>query len=321
MNARSAAAVPTSASCPLVAETSAQRFRGVIVPLATPLSAIDALDVAGLERLVEHVIDGGVHAIFLLGTTGEGPSLSHATQRDLVRHVTRQAGHRVPVLVGITDPSFAESLAIAEWAAGEGAAAVVVAPPYYFPAAQDALVEWTRGLAERVPLPLMLYNIPELTKTSFAADSLRALSDCPNIVGLKDSSDDMAYFAEAVAVARERRPDWSVLVGPELRAPETHALGGHGVVPGGANVCPRLFADLHAALLRGDSADVASLHDRVRMLGALYSVGTLPGRVVVGIKNALAEMGICQALTATPLERLDGDQRRKVREILDRLGL
>jgi dihydrodipicolinate synthase/N-acetylneuraminate lyase len=321
MKAPGAAAIPTPASHPRVADPAGPRLSGVVVPLATPLSAIDTLDVTGLERLVEHVIDGGVHAIFLLGTTGEGPSLSHATQRDLVRHVTRQARGRVPVLVGITDPSFAESVALADWAAGEGAAAVVVAPPYYFPSAQDALVEWTRALAERVRLPLVLYNIPEMTKAGFAADSLRALADCPNIVGLKDSSDDMAYFAEAVAIARERRPDWSVLVGPELRAPETHALGGNGVVPGGANVCPRMFADLHAALLRGDGAEVASLHDRVRMLGALYSVGMLPGRVVVGIKAALAEMGICPALTATPLERLDGDQRRQVREILARLGL
>jgi dihydrodipicolinate synthase/N-acetylneuraminate lyase len=321
MNAHGAAAIPTPSPQARPAQPVGPPFSGVVVPLATPLSAIDALDVAALEGLVEHVIDGGVDAIFLLGTTGEGPSLSHATQRDLVRHATRQAQGRVPVLVGITDPSFAESLAIADWAAGEGAAAVVVAPPYYFPAAQDALVEWTRGLAERVPLPLVLYNIPELTKTSFAADSLRALADCQNIVGLKDSSDDMAYFAEAVAIARERRPDWSVLVGPEFRAVETHALGGQGVVPGGANICPRLFADLHAALRRGDSAAAASLHDQVLMLGRLYSVGTLPGRVVVGIKTALAEMGICQALTATPLERLDGDQRRRVREILDRLGM
>ena len=320
MNASSAAAIPMPASRPLVSESSAQRFRGVVVPLATPISAIDTLDIAGLERLVEHVIDGGVHGIFVLGTTGEGPSLSHATQRDLVRHVTRQVGNRLPVLVGITDPSFTEGVALADWAANEGAAAVVVAPPYYFPAAQDALVEWTRALAERVPLPLMLYNIPEMTKSGFAIETLRALADCPNIVGLKDSSDDMAYFAEAVAVARELRPEWSVIVGPEIRVPEAHALGGHGVVPGGANVCPRVFADLHAAVLRGDAAEVKSLHDRVRTLGELYAVGTLPGRVVVGIKTALEELGICSALTATPLERLAGDQRRQVREILARLG-
>ena len=320
MNASSAAATPTPESRSRAAASAGQRFRGVVVPLATPLAAIDTLDFAGLERLVEHVIDGGVDAIFLLGTTGEGPSLSHATQREVVRRVTRQAGNRVPVLVGITDPSFAESVALADWAANEGAAAVVAAPPYYFPAAQAALVDWTRELAERVPLPLVLYNIPEMTKSGFAIDTLRALADCPNIVGLKDSSDDMAYFAEAVALARELRPDWTVLVGPEIRVPEAHALGGHGVVPGGGNVCPRLFADLHAAVERGDAAKVKSLHDRVGTLGELYAIGTLPGRVVVGIKTALEELGICSALTATPLERLAGDQRRQVREILARLG-
>lgn len=320
MNAASGSATFLPGSRPRATEPNGPRFSGVVVPLATPLAAVDTLDLGGIERLVEHVIEGGVHAIFVLGTTGEGPSLSHETQRALVRHVMRQVGDRVPVLVGITDPSFAESVALSERAASEGVAAVVAAPPFYFAAAQDALVRWMRELAERVPLPLLLYNIPELTKAGFTGDTLRALADCPNIVGIKDSSDDMAYFAEVLAIARELRPDWSILVGSETRCPEGHALGGHGVVAGGANVCPNVFADLHAAVVRGDADAVQALQAKVRSLGRLYSVGTLPGRVVVGIKAALAELGICPALAATPFETLTPDQHGQVQAIVATLG-
>lgn len=320
MNAASASLTSLPASQPRATAPYGPRFSGVVVPLATPLAAVDTLDVAGLERLVEHVIDGGVHGIFVLGTTGEGPSLSHETQRSLVRHVMRQVGDRVPVCVGITDPSFAESAALADWAAAEGAAAVVAAPPFYFAAAQQSLVEWMRDLAARVPLPLLMYHIPEMTKAGFTSDSLRALADCPNIVGLKDSSGDMDYFAAAMAIARERRSDWSMLVGSETLCTEGYALGGHGVVPGGANVCPRVFAGLHAALIRGDSDAVEALQDEVRSLGRLYAVGSLPGRVVVGIKAALAELGICSAQSATPFERLTPDQHGDVRAILATLG-
>ena len=320
MNAASASMTSLAASRPEATAPHGPRFSGVVVPLATPLAAVDTLDLGGLERLVEHVIAGGVHGIFVLGTTGEGPSLSHETQRTLVRHVMRQVGDRVPVFVGITDPSFAESVALADQAAAEGAAAVVAAPPFYFAAAQEALVGWMTELAARVPLPLLLYHIPEMTKAGFTIDSLRALADCPNIVGLKDSSGDMDYFAAAMAIARERRPDWSMLMGSEIRFPDGHALGGHGVVPGGANVCPRVFADMHAALGRGDADAVTSLLAEARALGRLYSVGTLPGRVVVGIKAALADLGICSALAATPFETLSPDQSREVRAILATLG-
>ena len=320
MNAASASTTPLPATGLRANESARPKFGGVVVPLATPLAAVDTLDIGGLERLVEHVIDGGVHAIFVLGTKGEGPSLSHETQRNLVRHVVRQAGDRVPVYIGITDPSFAESVALADWAAAEGAAAVVAAPPFYFAAAQDALVGWMRELAARVPLPLLLYHIPEMTKAGFTVDSLQALADCPNTVGLKDSSGDMDYFAAAMAIARKHRPEWSLLVGSEILCPQGYALGGHGVVPGGANVCPRVFADLHAALVRGDTDAVEAAQAAVRSLGRLYTVGSLPGRVVVGIKAALAELGICSAQTATPLERLTPDQRREVRAILATLG-
>jgi 4-hydroxy-tetrahydrodipicolinate synthase len=142
------------------------------------------------------------------------------------------------------------------------------------------------------------------------------LTDCPNIVGVKDSSGDMAFFAEVSAIVRELRPDWSLFVGPELLLPEAHALGGHGGIPGGANLYPRLFVDLHEALLAGDRDRVAAVLAQARLLAQLYEVGRMPGRIVVGIKAALAARGICSPAVASSFEQFDDGQHRRVRDIL-----
>ncbi len=120
---------------------AALAIRGIIPPLVTPLRERDMLDVAGLERLIEHVLSGGVHGLFVLGTTGEGPSLSYRLRREVISRTCRQVANRVPVLVGITDTAFVESVHLSQHAAEAGARAVVTSAPYYFPAGQPELLE------------------------------------------------------------------------------------------------------------------------------------------------------------------------------------
>jgi 4-hydroxy-tetrahydrodipicolinate synthase len=126
-------------------------MRGVIVPLVTPLLDRDTLDTGGLERLIEHVLAGGVQGLFILGTTGEGPSLGYRLRHELIERTCRLAAGRVPVMVGITDTAFIESVRLARTAADGGAAAVVAAPPYYYPARQLELVEYIEHLAAELP--------------------------------------------------------------------------------------------------------------------------------------------------------------------------
>src|ERR1039457_7001473 len=115
---------------------------GIVPPMITPLRDRDELDAAGLEKLLEHMLSGGVSGLFILGTTGKGPSLSYRLRRELIERVCKQVNRRVPVLVGITDTAFAESVQLARFAADSGADAVVVAPPYYMPEGQPELQEW-----------------------------------------------------------------------------------------------------------------------------------------------------------------------------------
>lgn len=292
---------------------------GIVPPLVTPLLTPDRLDVDGLERLVEHLIVGGVHGLFILGTTGEGPSLSLCLRRELIARVTALAADRLPVLVGISDPSISESVSLAAAAAEAGASAVVAAPPFYFPASQAQLAGWAADLAARVPLPLLLYNMPEMVKTVIDPATLGRLCGCPRIVGLKDSGGDLGTFSAYAEIIRRERPDWGLFIGPELLYPEARRCGATGAVPGGANIFPALFVDLHRALVAGNTTTVSLLSERLRALAAIYAVSGQPGGVIVGIKAALLSLGICGDATASPFAPLPPADIARVWEIVEGL--
>jgi dihydrodipicolinate synthase/N-acetylneuraminate lyase len=296
-------------------------LRGIIPPVVTPLLGRDELDAAGLERLIERMLAGGVHGLFILGTTGEAPSLSYRLRRELIERACRQVAGRVPLLVGITDTSFVEAVNLSRFAADAGAQALVLAPPYYYPNSQPELAEYIRRIAPELPLPLFLYNMPTHTKTVFDVDTVRQLTDIPNIAGIKDSSADMIYFHRLVGIL-PARPDWSLLIGPEELLAESVLLGGHGGVCGGANLCPRLYVDLYEAAAARQLDRAAALHAQVmRISSTLYRVGRHGSAFVKGLKCALSELGICDDFMAEPFHRFRQEQREQVRAGLATLGI
>jgi 4-hydroxy-tetrahydrodipicolinate synthase len=289
---------------------------GIVPPLVTPLRGRDELDTDGLERLVERVVSGKVSGIFLLGTTGEGPSLSYRIRRELVQRVCQQVKGLVPVLVGITDTAFVESVALARYAAEAGAQAVVAAPPYYLPEGQPELEEYVSHLVKELPLPLFLYNMPSLTKVSFALETLQRVMHQPRIIGLKDSSRDMSYFHRAAELLK-RRPDWSLLIGPEELLLDALLGGGHGGVNGGANLFPGLYVNLFEAFRAGELPLARRLQAQVmRVSRALYRVGHHPSAIIKGIKCALACLGVCDDFMAEPFHRFRTEERCKVEQNL-----
>lgn len=302
----------------MVAEASGtRRFHGIIPPLVTPLAGRDTLDEPGLRRLIEHVLAGGVQGVFVLGSTGEAPSLSYRLRGEMVAATCAAVARRVPVLVGITDTAFVESVRVAQWAYEAGADAVVLATPYYFPAGQTELLAYVRRLVPELPLPLMLYNMPSLTKVWFELDTLRALAEIESIVGLKDSSGDVTYFAAAAALHAER-PDWSILMGPEHLLCDALQLGGDGGVCGGANVLPQLFTGCYAAAASGDAAQAAALLERIVDFQEIYTIGKYASRYIKAYKSALSLLGICNDFLAEPFNHFLPPQRAQVREVLRR---
>lgn len=297
------------------------RFHGVIPPVVTPLRDAEHLDEAGLERLLEHLIVGGVHGLFMLGSNGEGPSLSKAMQQQLIERTCRQVNGRLPVLMGVSHTSLAESVTAASFAADTGCTAVVSTIPYYMPLTQLEVIGYFRELARQSPLPVVLYNFPTLAKIPFEPETVRQLLDEPNIVGMKDSSGDLEYFASMVNVAKQRS-GFSLLAGKEVNLANIIDLGGHGGVPGGANVWPQMMVGLYEAAIARDEQKIVDWQAKVVAFGKIYSViGTHFSAGVAGLKTATELCGICSGAVAPPILAVSTEQKAEIKEILLELGL
>lgn len=293
-------------------------LKGIILPIVTPLKDRDTLDLEGLERLLDHVIDGGVHGIFVLGTSGEAPNLSYRLRREMIERVCQIVNHRIPVLAGVSDTSFIESVNLARHAADSGADALVLTTPYYFPAGQTELTDYVDHLVPELPLPVMLYNMPGLTKVWFKKETLLRLSHHEKIIGLKDSSGDLDYFSDTLALKKER-PDWTYFVGTESLLQEAMALGANGGVTGGANVFPKLFADTWQAIHDGHSEAASSGMSRIASWQPAYDIGKYASRHIKAMKCALSCLGICDDFMAEPFHRFKAPERDKISALLNSL--
>lgn len=294
---------------------------GIIPPLVTPLTNNDLIDYKGLERLIEHTISGGVHGIFILGTTGEFASLSYKLREELIEHTCQWVKGRVPVLVGITDSAFSESLRLAKIAAKCGADAVVLAPPYYFAAGQPELLEYLQRIMVQMPLPLFLYNMPTHTKVKFMPETVRMAAEIPGIIGMKDSSSDLAYFKQVQYALRDR-DDFTFMVGPEEFMAEFVLTGGHGGVNGGANMFPKLYVELYNAARNRDLDRISTLQKKVMQISStIYNVGSFGSSYLKGLKCALSVMGLCSDFMAEPFHRFNEPEREKIKEALKALHL
>ena len=296
-------------------------LRGISPPMITPLLDRDTLDVASLERLIEHILSSGVHGLFILGTTGESPSLSYRLRYELIELVCGQVKGRVPVLVGITDTCFTESLNTANKAKDAGAQAVLLAPPYYFPASQAELLEYIEHLTPELPLPLFLYNMPSLTKAIFEPQTIRAATEIDGIVGIKDSSGNMAYFRQLQSLLQDH-PDFSLLMGHEELMAKAVLLGASGGVCGGANIIPKLYVDLYDAARSRDMETMEALQKRVMQIStSIYGVGRYQSSYLKGLKCALSCMGICSDFLAEPFHRFRSAEHNVIRRHLEELGI
>ena len=293
--------------------TENQVIKGIIPPMVTPLLSDNAaLDINGVKKLVEHLIAGGVHGIFILGTTGESTSLSYATRRQLIIETCTVVNNRVPVFVGITDTAIEESVQLADVAKASGAAAVVAAPPYYYGLGQEELFKYYWKLADQLSLPLFLYNMPSHTKINIDAKTVVRLSEHDNIIGLKDSSANAVYFQSLIHLLKSK-PQFSLLVGPEEITAEIVLMGGHGGVNGGANMFPKLYVELYNAALTRDFDRIAVLQHLVMEISTkIYTLGSYGSSYLKGVKGALSALGIIESNLAMPFNTFEEKEMLQV---------
>lgn len=291
-------------------------LHGIIPPLVTPLRTPWSLDGPSLERIIEHVIGGGVNGIFLLGSTGEGPCLTEKIKKAVIRESIRTVSDRVPVLINISAASFLETIHMAEYAAREGADFVVLSPPFYFEMNNHELLRYYRSVADHSPVPLLIYNAPRYTKTSIEPEIIRELRAHQNILGLKDSSGNMDYIRDVV---NERGNDsFPILIGPEMLLGQSLLIGCNGGVCGGANLYPNLYVNYYQAALENNIAVLDRTQEIFRLIQSnLYEVAHSPMGIVIGLKYLLWKRGLCSYQMAMPVyEKLSTDQK-VIMETLD----
>ena len=289
---------------------------GVHVALASPLTSDHEIDVDGTRRLVEHVINGGIHGINVLGSTGELASISTAKRRKLIDTVMDVNGGRVPVITAMAQDSPEEAAKELDALARQGVRGVLVTPPHYYPTTQPAVEGFYRSLAEQSSIPLLVYNIPQFTKIAVAPKTVAALARDGVIAGIKDSSRDFEYFTQLL-YSTKSIDGFRVFTGSDTMLLASLTLGADGTIAGGPNLAPQLAVELYDAFHAGDMERARERQRAVVELVLATRVGMFPA----GIKAGLEMMGICSAVTAPPVPELNDSERHQLASVLQRMGL
>jgi dihydrodipicolinate synthase/N-acetylneuraminate lyase len=274
------------------------------------------VDLPAVGRLVEQVIEGGVHGLLPLGSTGEVASLDERSRRGLLAGVVDAAAGRVPVICGVAQTSLAGAVGEVNAGADLGAVAALVTPPFYYPIDQATVLAFYRGLAAEARIPVLVYNIPQFTKVVTEPATAATLAREGAVVGMKDSSRDFDYF-QRVCVATRDLPDFRLFTGTDAMLLASLAMGAAGTICAAANVAPRWVVDVFDAFQRGEWASARDLQDRLVEFGTAIQGGVFPA----AFKAALHLQGVCEPWPAAPIAALDEPNTDRLRAQLGAWGL
>lgn len=287
------------------------KYRGVVVPMVTPVTENGSLDVSAVERIIEFLASNNV-APLLMGTTGEGNSVSAADGLLLVETAAKTARGRVVIYAGLTGNCFSEQLAQAEAYTKAGADVIVATLPSYYALTEEQMYNYYKTLADNIKGPLMLYNILATTHMSIPVEVIRRLADHPNIVGLKDSERDMRRMEQCVAISRDRE-DFAYFCGWAAQSAHSLALGGDGIVPSTGNYVPDMFSELYEAATAGDTATAERLQNETDEIAKIYQSGRILGESLAALKTMMQTKGLCDPWMLMPLTRLSAEEEQIIK--------
>jgi 4-hydroxy-tetrahydrodipicolinate synthase len=284
-------------------------FHGSIVALVTPMHEDGSLDFEALRRLVEFHVENGTQAIVAVGTTGESATLNEEEHCEVIRRVVDLVRGRVPVIGGTGANSTTEAISLTRCAMEGGADACLLVTPYYNKPTQEGLFLHYKAVADAVPIPQILYNVPGRTACDMLPATVERLSHIPNIIGLKEATGDLARARELLDLCGDRIDLYS---GDDATAADFILAGGKGVISVTANVAPRAMQDMCEAALRGDRATAAAINDRLMPLHRDLFIESNP----IPVKWALHEMGLIESGIRLPLTVLSPPAREIVRKAM-----
>lgn len=300
-------------------------FTGVVPPVVTPLTSSFEVDYPSYQRVLEHLIENGVHGLFVLGSTSEVVFHDEATRRKIVEFAVKIAAGRVPVIVGAIDPTTDRVIGHARDAQTAGAAAVVVTAPFYTRTNLAETIDHFRYVREAIDTPLIAYDIPVCVGLKLDRRTTVTLACEGTITGLKDSSADDGNLRYVLADTAHL-PDFFAMTGSEIVVDSVLAMGAHGVVPGLANVDPAGYVRLWEHCQAGDLTAARSEQERLCRLFEMVWVSaarTSGGSAGVGaFKTAMRHLGIIDTnVMARPQRALNDEEAAKIASILSETGL
>ena len=290
-------------------------IHGIIPPVATPLRPDEELDLPRFRSFLDHLIDSGVHALFVLGTNSEFYAFDDTEKQTIVATALEHVRNRVPVWVGTGAETTREVLRLTRMAEREWAAGVSVITPYFILPNQNELHDHYARIAESTSLPVILYNNPSTCGgLSIGVDTLARLSRIGNIRGVKDSSGDLQNTCEYIRVAP---PEFSVLMGRDTLLFPALMMGVQGAVPATANIAPALLVKIYEAFRRGDLEASKAAQLQLNPLRLALTLCTPPGAVKAALKLLGTPIGPCRS----PIADLAPDKVSKMEAALRAAGL
>lgn len=289
------------------------KYAGVVVPMVTPVTASGALDVAAVERIIKSFVEAGVSPL-LMGTTGEGNSVSASDGALMVQHAVKAAEGRITIYAGLTGTCVSEQLAAAEVYVKAGADVIVATLPSYYALTPEQMTAYYLTLAENVKAPVMLYNIKATTHMTIPVEVVAELSKHPNIVGLKDSERDLERMDACIALSRERE-DFAYFCGWAAQSAHSLELGADGIVPSTGNFVPGMFRELYEAAVAGDMETANRLQQETDRIAKIYQAGRTLGQSLTALKVMMQTRGLCEPHMLSPLTRLGEEEEQSITEI------
>jgi 4-hydroxy-tetrahydrodipicolinate synthase len=291
-------------------------LRGVIPAIPTPFGADGSeIDEQALRRVVRHVVDGGVHGIMTTGGTGEFPHLSRDERRRVTSVVVSETAGAAPVYAGTAACATWEAIALTEDAAAAGADAAILTPPFYFRIPEEMLHRHFEEVAAAGILPVVVYNNPLYTGNNLSPGLIAALMEIDNVIGLKQSNDDLGQLVEALRLSEDTGR--SLLTGIDSQFYAALTVGARGIFSTAAAIVPAEMVRLYDLVAGGDHAGAAEQHRRLQPLNRFLEYD--PG-YVSPTKEALTMLGLDCGPVRRPLPDFPESERPALRDALEALG-
>lgn len=288
------------------------KYRGVVVPMVTPVTQNGRLDVEAVKRIIDFFAKNEVSPL-LMGTTGEGNSVSQTDGRLFVETAVKAADKRITIYAGLTGNCFSEQIEQAEAYTVLGADVIVATLPTYYALTEAQMYNYYKTLADKITGPLMLYNILATTHMSIPVSVISRLAEHPNIVGLKDSERDLERMAQCIEVTKTH-PDFAYFCGWAAQSAHSLELGGNGIVPSTGNYVPEMFQQLYEAAVNGEMAKANRLQEETNEIAKIYQKDRTLGQSLTALKVMMQTKGLCEPWMLTPLTRLSAIEEEAIRE-------